>query len=101
MKRIKHAAGVMGFANAILHGNKEHRAWLLEAAECYTTGRMIPRPHSKVGRPRKRQPVFGVDFNGWECDGMIALQESDPNDVLPAPRTDKWKRVFVQIKESK
>lgn len=33
---------VMQFAKAILHGDEEHQAWLLEAAENFIKGKKIP-----------------------------------------------------------
>jgi hypothetical protein len=33
---------VMQFAKAVLHGNEEHREWLLEAAQCFIEGKPLP-----------------------------------------------------------
>jgi len=33
---------VMEFAKAILHGDEEHKEWLLEAAESFIKGQEIP-----------------------------------------------------------
>jgi hypothetical protein len=43
---------VRGFANAILHGSDEHRAWLLDAAEAYIAGAPMPSPRPVDAPPR-------------------------------------------------
>lgn len=48
---------IRAFAKAILHGDAEHRRWLLDAAEAFIEGRRpLPpsKPKSKVGRQAKR-----------------------------------------------
>lgn len=45
------ALGVREFANAILHGDDEHRAWLLEAAEAFIAGTSLPEPRDKGSAP--------------------------------------------------
>jgi len=47
------AASVGDFAKAILHGDAEHRAWLMEAAECWDSGRTLPQPRSQQPKPRE------------------------------------------------
>jgi hypothetical protein len=42
---------VRGFANAILHGSDEHRAWLLDAAEAYIAGAPMPSPRPVAAPP--------------------------------------------------
>ena len=37
---IKHP--ILRFTEAILHGDEEHQAWLLEAAQCFIEGKPIP-----------------------------------------------------------
>lgn len=39
-------AKVKQFAEAILHGDEVHRAWLLEAADAFVSGRPLPEPRS-------------------------------------------------------
>lgn len=39
---------VEAFANAILHGDEVHRAWLLEAAACWVAGKPLPSPRSTL-----------------------------------------------------
>ncbi len=36
------------FVQEILHGDEVHRAWLLEAVECFIEGRHIPEPRAKT-----------------------------------------------------
>lgn len=38
---------VMEFAEAVLHGDGEHRAWLMEAAEAFIVKRPLPPPRGK------------------------------------------------------
>lgn len=38
------AVAVHNFARAILHGDEEHRAWLLDAADAFVDGRALPPP---------------------------------------------------------
>jgi hypothetical protein len=37
------------FARAILHGDADHRQWLLDAAEAFIEGRPIPRQGERDG----------------------------------------------------
>lgn len=37
---------VQDFANKILHGDEKHRAWLIEAAQCFAAGKPLPFPPS-------------------------------------------------------
>ncbi len=37
------------FARRILHGDKEHQAWLLDAAEAFTRGNPMPPPRDNNG----------------------------------------------------
>src|SRR3954468_18360273 len=38
------ADSVRRFARAILHGDEDHRAWLIEAAEAFIAGKQMPEP---------------------------------------------------------
>jgi hypothetical protein len=38
---------VRSFARAILHGDDEHKAWLLEASERFLAGLPVPPPRDK------------------------------------------------------
>lgn len=38
---------VLEFAKAILHGDEDHRAWLMEAAQAYLDGKKLPAPRGK------------------------------------------------------
>jgi len=40
-------AAVERFAKAILHGNDDHRDWLLEAASAFNAGIPLPAPRGK------------------------------------------------------
>jgi hypothetical protein len=42
------------FANRILHGDDEHKAWLLEAASAFVHGRPLPAPRGKGTHPEAR-----------------------------------------------
>ena len=47
-----HNAAVMSFAEAILHGDAEHKAWLIEAAVQFTKDGTVPPPRGlKVEKP--------------------------------------------------
>lgn len=48
---------VLRFAEAILHGDDEHRAWLREAAAAYVAGQPLPPPRSADKRPRQANQV--------------------------------------------
>jgi hypothetical protein len=41
---------VRAFAKAVLHGDDEHKAWLLEAAEAFIAGEPLPAPRGKGTR---------------------------------------------------
>jgi len=43
---------VEDFAEAILHGDEQHRAWLLEAAEAFNTGEPLPEPKTTATQVR-------------------------------------------------
>lgn len=45
------AAAIRAFAYAILHGDDEHRAWLIEAAEAFIVNDPIPEPRGKGIEP--------------------------------------------------
>lgn len=45
------SGGVRNFARAILHGDEEHRRWLLEAAEAFVEGRELPEPVVRTSEP--------------------------------------------------
>lgn len=36
---------VLAFARAVLHGNAQHRKWLMEAAEAFIKGIPLPEPY--------------------------------------------------------
>lgn len=38
---------IVEFAHAILHGDEEHREWLLEAAEAFNAGHALPLARGK------------------------------------------------------
>lgn len=40
-------SAVLAFAKAILHGDEEHRSWLMEAAYCFVNGKPMPEPRGK------------------------------------------------------
>jgi hypothetical protein len=40
---------VLEFARRIRHGDEEHRAWLLDAAEAFIKGDPLPPPRDKKG----------------------------------------------------
>lgn len=41
---------VIEFARAVLHGDDEHRKWLLEAADAFVNGRPLPPPRDAKGQ---------------------------------------------------
>jgi hypothetical protein len=41
------AEPVRVFAKAVLHGDGEHKAWLIEAAEAFIAGKPLPPPRGK------------------------------------------------------
>ena len=47
------ADGVKEFALAVLHGDDIHRAWLIEAAECFTNGQPLPPARSRANAIEK------------------------------------------------
>ena len=67
---------VLAFAEAVLHGDDEHRAWLIEAAECWMAGRNLPAPRSgakpwipEIGE-RVRVADHCVDAEMWNRDTL-------------------------------
>lgn len=49
LKTLYRNTGIRQFALAILHGDNDHREWLLEAAEAFITGKPMPAPRNKNG----------------------------------------------------
>jgi hypothetical protein len=49
------AEPVRAFAKAVLHGDNEHKAWLLEAAEAFIEGKPLPEPRGKGTAPPHRE----------------------------------------------
>jgi hypothetical protein len=45
--RAAQSFAVTAFAKAVLHGDDEHREWLLEAAQEWNAGRPLPAPRGK------------------------------------------------------
>jgi hypothetical protein len=42
---------VRAFAKAVLHGDDEHKAWLMEAAEAFISNKPLPSPRGKGAAP--------------------------------------------------
>ena len=55
--------GVRKFARAILHGDREHRAWLLEAAELFIRGALPGAPSGGDARHGNSRPTESL--TGW------------------------------------
>ena len=69
-------SAVLAFAEAVLHGDEEHRIWLMEAAECWVAGRDLPVPRSgtktwipEIGE-RVRVADHCVDAELWNRDTL-------------------------------
>lgn len=50
------------FTESILHGDEVHRAWLLEALDCFIEGKHIPEPRTLTPIP---QPTSGKQEQEW------------------------------------
>jgi hypothetical protein len=59
------------FARSILHGDDDHRAWLLEAAECFIEGKAMPPPRGK-GVPPVPAPSLKAEL------GQLGPMPLDP-----------------------
>jgi hypothetical protein len=57
----KQAKAVREFAQAVLHGDDEHRAWLMEAADAFIAGR-VPAPRGKGVQPDIMRMVREFDL---------------------------------------
>lgn len=53
---------VLHFANAILHGDDEHRAWLIDAADAFVKGSTVPKP--RITAPMPAAPITEDDGTG-------------------------------------
>jgi hypothetical protein len=79
------AEPVQAFAKAVLHGDDEHKAWLLEAAGAFIAGNPLPAPRGKGAAPPRPDASAGLieaaemaekEAPGWSIsDGMIVLQQ--------------------------
>jgi len=65
---------VTAFAQAILHGDEEHRAWLWEAALAFDRGDPIPAPRGEVSELRER-----IDLLSREIETLMALTKGEPS----------------------
>lgn len=45
--QLERSIAVREFTLAILHGDDEHRKWLMEASECFILGKTLPEPRGK------------------------------------------------------
>lgn len=90
-------ATVRAFAQAILHGDEAHRAWLVSAAECFITNRPLPAPPVKaacaLGGEQNLAVTLGIStaplYAGW----VFALNH-DGQWVTAAEMTDEtWRLV--------
>ena len=70
---------VLAFAEAVLHGDDEHRAWLMEAAERWVAGEELPAPRSRSAYPDTWIPKLGdrvrvadhcIDSELWNRDTL-------------------------------
>lgn len=48
---------VLRFAKAILHGDEEHRAWLLEAADAFCQDKPIPAVRGNGSKDQLRREI--------------------------------------------
>jgi hypothetical protein len=51
---------IRAFAKAILHGDDEHREWLMEAAEAFIAQSPLPPPRGKGTNPPKEVSAFAL-----------------------------------------
>jgi hypothetical protein len=54
------AEPVQAFAKAVLHGDDEHKAWLLEAAGAFIAGNPLPAPRGKGAAPPRPDASAGL-----------------------------------------
>jgi hypothetical protein len=89
------AEPVQAFAKAVLHGDDEHKAWLLEAAGAFIAGNPLPAPRGKgAAPPPKPKPVYCLGWNTinyvrehgtLETENVAFIAASD---LLHDPRPD-------------
>lgn len=61
---------VLRFAMAVLHGDDEHRFWLMEAAEAFTEGNPLPPPRGKGTSPATAEKPAGRPVAG-EIEALV------------------------------
>lgn len=54
MKDVTVELAIRDFTHKVLHGDEEHKGWLLEAAECYLKGVPLPPPRGVVHQAKRR-----------------------------------------------
>lgn len=97
------ANDIRTFATAILHGDDEHRAWLLEAAEAFVSGNPLPPPRGKgTAQPPTVLPLpspepAGAEPRGCPTPGACSC------DLAQFPKTwvDFYHRCINQIEAAK
>lgn len=63
------------FAKAVLHGDDEHKAWLLEAAEAFIAGKPLPPPRGKGTKQSDAEPVAWRLYFKPGSLGLAAITE--------------------------
>lgn len=75
--------GVLEFANAILHGDVEHRAWLTEAAQAFVAGQPLPPVRSATTPPTTGSLPIQTDSVSAPQGGDDATVETDAMRQIP------------------
>lgn len=71
-------SSIRNFARSILHGDDEHRKWLLEAAEAFVTGEALPAPRQIIpaqGQPKPpQQPTLKQHILADEIELALSVE---------------------------
>ncbi len=84
------------FVQDILHGDEVHKAWLLEAVECFIEGRHIPEPRSKTPIPKPTTSEWTPEFvmlarEGCEVAGVdFDTKIADAHNAALAAEREKY-----------
>ena len=99
-ERMTAGESVTRFVRAVLHGDDEHRVWLMEAAECFVAGKPLPEPRGKGTRstPDPATPP-GVPDSVREAIARLinptAFFTGPEAFGIPNEEDPRWKRTLV------
>lgn len=76
----RRAGAILEFTNLILHGDEEHRRWLMEAANAYLDGKPMPPPRAQAAVDERAEPVAWLVKTQRTVDPVFATFDKSEAD---------------------